>query len=133
MKGSFLLREKGKLKFSYLHTMRIFLLVSLLFLSIPSFGQGKAAEVSFAVEGVCGMCETRIEKAFDLPGILNADWDLATTELTIAYKRKKFTEKQLWQIAANAGHDTDLIKASDEAYAGLHGCCKYREEGAGGC
>jgi hypothetical protein len=30
------------------------------------------------------------------------------------------------KIAA-AGHDTVLVKASDEAYENLHPCCKYRE------
>ena len=26
------------------------------------------------------------------------------------------------------GHDTEGMKASDEAYNNLHGCCKYRDE-----
>ena len=29
---------------------------------------------------------------------------------------------------AEAGHDTKIIKATDEAYEGLHPCCKYRDE-----
>jgi hypothetical protein len=28
---------------------------------------------------------------------------------------------------ADAGHDTDQVKATDEVYANLHGCCKYRD------
>ena len=33
------------------------------------------------------------------------------------------------EIAANAGHDTDKVKATDKAYNNLHGCCKYRDGG----
>ena len=35
----------------------------------------------------------------------------------------------VWGIAvAKSGHDTDMHRASDEAYAKLHGCCKYNSE-----
>jgi len=27
-----------------------------------------------------------------------------------------------------AGHDTKNVKATDEAYATVHACCKYRDE-----
>jgi copper chaperone CopZ len=112
--------------------MRFLLVFGLICIAASSFGQ-KNAEISFKVEGVCGMCETRIVKAFDLPGILNAEWDIKTKKLTVAYKRNKFTEEQLHGVAAKAGHDTEVFKASEENYAALHGCCKYREEGASGC
>jgi delta 1-pyrroline-5-carboxylate dehydrogenase len=29
---------------------------------------------------------------------------------------------------AKAGHDTKDIKATDEQYAKIHGCCKYRTD-----
>ena len=103
-------------------------LVSLMLtcLSFTAFGQ-KKSEITFDVNGVCGMCEVRIEKAFDLPGILNADWNLETKKLTVAYKTKMYSVEDLHAVAANAGHDTDLAKATEEVYTGLHGCCKYRD------
>ena len=87
----------------------------------------KKAEIAFQVSGVCGMCEDRIERALDVPGVIMADWDVESKELTIAYKTKKISEKAIHQLVADAGHDTDKVKASDEAYANLHECCKYRD------
>ena len=87
----------------------------------------KKAEIAFQVSGVCGMCEDRIERALDVPGIITADWDVESKKLTIAYKTKKISEKAIHQLVADAGHDTDQIKATDEEYANLHGCCKYRD------
>ncbi|MGY8942023.1 MAG: heavy-metal-associated domain-containing protein [Flavobacteriales bacterium] len=100
--------------------------IAFVLVSIASFGQ-KKAETTFVVQGLCGMCEERIEKAFDVPGVINADWDVETKELQVAYKTKKLDENKLHALAAAAGHDTDQVKATDEVYAGLHGCCKYRE------
>ena len=92
----------------------------------------KKAEIQFEVSGVCGMCEERIEKALDIPGIINAQWDQETKEITVAYKTKAIDEMTIHQRIADAGHDTEKVKATDEVYANLHGCCKYRE-GGGSC
>ena len=92
----------------------------------------KKAEIEFQVSGVCGMCEARIEKALDVPGIIMADWDVETKKATVAYKTKVISEAQIHQLIANVGHDTEKIKATDEVYANIHGCCKYRE-GGGSC
>jgi hypothetical protein len=87
-------------------------------------------ETEFKVYGVCGMCEERIEKAYDQAGIVYAEWEQETNVLRLAYKAKKWTEEQLFQVAADVGHDTDAIKATDEVYANIHGCCRYRNEEA---
>ena len=100
-------------------------------ISTASFAQ-KKVEIEFQVSGVCGMCEARIEKALDVPGIIMADWDVETKKAKVAYQTKALTEEQIHQLIANVGHDTDKIKATDEAYANMHGCCKYRE-GSGSC
>ena len=78
------------------------------------------------------MCETRIEKALDVPGVIMAEWDVETKKAKVAYKTKVISEEQIHQLIANVGHDTDKIKATDEVYANIHGCCKYRE-GGGSC
>ena len=101
-------------------------------LSSASFAQ-KKAEIEFQVSGVCGMCETRIEKALDVPGVIMAEWDVETKKAKVAYKTKVISEEQIHQLIANVGHDTEKIKATDEAYAKMHGCCKYRELGGGSC
>lgn len=100
-------------------------------LSSLSYAQ-KQVEIEFQVSGVCGMCETRIEKALDVPGVIMAEWDVETKKAKVAYKTKVISEEQIHQLIANVGHDTDKIKATDEVYANIHGCCKYRE-GGGSC
>lgn len=111
--------------------MKHVLILMALALSSASFAQ-KKAQIEFQVSGVCGMCETRIEKALDVPGIIMADWDVETKKATVAYKTKVISEAQIHQLIANVGHDTEKIKATDEVYANIHGCCKYRE-GGGSC
>lgn len=89
----------------------------------------KKADITFEISAVCGMCEDRIEAAYDLKGIVMADYDLKTKKLHVTYKTKVFTDVlDVHRIAANVGHDTEKVKATDEAYNNLHHCCKYREE-----
>ena len=38
--------------------------------------QAQKAELTFGVSGICGMCENRIESAFDKKGIVAVDYDL---------------------------------------------------------
>ena len=91
------------------------------------FGQ-KKADTIFSVSAACGMCEERIEKAYDVKGIVMADYDLKTKNLHVVYKTKLFPDiLDVHRIAANVGHDTDKIKASDDVYNNLHGCCRYRD------
>jgi hypothetical protein len=47
--------------------------------------------------------------------------------LTVTYKPKKITEIQIHGILNEAGYDTEKSTCSDEQYARVHGCCKYRE------
>ena len=88
----------------------------------------KKADITFTVSAACGMCEDRIEKAYDVKGIVSADFDLASKMLHVVYKTKVFPNVlDVHRIAANVGHDTEMAKATDEAYSHLHGCCKYRD------
>lgn len=111
--------------------MKHLLILMALALSSLSYAQEKV-EIEFQVSGVCGMCETRIEKALDVPGVIMAEWDVETKKAKVAYKTEVISEEQIHQLIANVGHDTDKIKATDEVYANIHGCCKYRE-GGGSC
>ena len=80
------------------------------------------------VDGICGMCKDRIEDAaYQVPGVAFADWEIASRTLTITRSPEPLDENQLHQQIASVGHDTRRIKATDEAYDALHGCCKYRD------
>jgi len=102
-----------------------------LFLAVVAMGavsaQAQKAELTFGVSGLCGMCENRIEAAYDQKGIVAADYNLETKKLHVVYKTKKWSEESLHKLATNIGHDTDKFTATDEAYANIHGCCKYRD------
>lgn len=103
-------------------------LVFALVMSISVSAQNKV-DIVFGVSAACGMCEDRIEAAYDLKGVIIADYDLEAQELHVVYKTKQFPDTlDIHRIAANVGHDTDKLKASDEVYENLHSCCKYRVE-----
>ena len=94
---------------------------------IDQSAQAQKAEVTFGVSGVCGMCKNRIEAAFDQKGIVAADYDLEKKTIHVVYKSKKWNEQSLHKLATGVGHDTDKYKATDEQYANMPGCCKYRD------
>lgn len=99
----------------------IFLLVIL-----NSFSQTKSAKI--VVDGVCMMCEERIEKkAIDVKGIKLADWNLDNRVLKVVYNEKNITINEIHEFLGSIGHDTEKKIASDEAYSLLDPCCQYRD------
>ena len=98
-----------------------------LLLLVSGSALAQTSEVTFWVNGVCGMCEKRIESALiNSPGVKFADWDKETLQVKVAYNSKKITEQKLHEILAGVGHDTQKVRAIDGDYAKLPGCCKYR-------
>jgi copper chaperone CopZ len=98
-----------------------------LLLLVSGSALAQTSEVTFWVNGICGMCEKRIESALiNSPGVKFADWDNQTSQVKVAYNSKKITEQKLHEILAGAGHDTQKVRAKDEDYAKVPGCCKYR-------
>lgn len=98
-----------------------------LLLLVSGSALAQTSEVTFWVNGICGMCEKRIESALiNSSGVKFADWDLETLQVKVAYNSKKITEQKLHEILSGAGHDTQKVRAKDEDYAKVPGCCKYR-------
>lgn len=82
---------------------------------------------TFKVYGKCGMCKNRIEGAVnELEGVQSANWDVESKMLTVEYDPSKVEEMDIHKQIASVGHDTEKVKASDEDYKGLMGCCKYK-------
>lgn len=80
----------------------------------------------FKVSGNCGMCKSTIEKAAKaLDGVLRAQWNKETKELHVSFDSGKVKLADLHKAIAQKGYDTDKVKADDEIYDKLHGCCKY--------
>ena len=98
-----------------------------LLLLVSGSALAQTSEVTFWVNGVCGMCEKRIESALiNSPGVKFADWDIETLQVKVVYNSKKLSEQKLHEIVAGVGHDTQKVRAKDEDYAKVTGCCKYR-------
>ena len=105
--------------------LNIFLSLMLLF-SFKSISQTKSTVI--IVDGVCMMCENRIEKqAIDKKGIKLADWNLKNRTLKLVYNEKHISVDDIHKFIASIGHDTKKEIASDEAYSLLDPCCKYRD------
>ncbi len=84
--------------------------------------------LSIWVNGLCGMCRTRIETAaLKVRGVESADWDSETRILSITKDPDKFKEKKLHYSIASVGHDTRELLAPDPVYDALPMCCKYRD------
>ncbi len=85
-------------------------------------------EYNFRVEGVCGMCQDRIEKVALEKGAEEAFWDISTKNLTVSVDESKVSPSDIRWALAQAGHDNGSFIAPEEIYNNLHGCCKYRDE-----
>lgn len=109
--------------------MKKLIVLALLFTGVTTFAQNKVAKGVLEVDGVCVMCKARIEKAcLTSKGVKSANWNVNTHELKVIYDDRKTDLKTINQTVADAGHDTKIITATDEAYAKVHACCKYRDE-----
>jgi copper chaperone CopZ len=72
------------------------------------------------------MCQERIEGALKKKdGITRKSWDRESKMMTVSYDPSKISLTQIKQKIAEVGYDTDGVKATDEAYDKLHGCCRY--------
>jgi len=84
--------------------------------------------LSVWVNGACGMCKTRIEKAaMTVRGVESASWDTETRQLSLNIDPEKFKAKKLHYKIASVGHDTEQMLAPDPVYDALPQCCKYRD------
>jgi hypothetical protein len=113
--------------------MKLILSTLLVLAGIALHAQKNTVVDTLWVNGLCGMCEERIEKAMDTKGVITADYDHHTKLLALVYNSKKISEDKIHALLHAVGHDTERGKAPDDVYANMHGCCKYREPGSTGC
>lgn len=104
---------------------QIILIIICLF-SIDTTVLGQTDKISFEVAGNCNMCKERIESALDIKGIKFANWTAETQTCNVTFNSNKVTKKEIHQIIAKVGHDTQVCRAKDEDYNGLHHCCQYK-------
>lgn len=109
--------------------MKKVLIIALLLTVSITFAQNKNAKATTEVDGVCMMCKARIEKAcLNTKGVKFAKWDVKTHQLSLIFDERKTDLKTIEASILSVGHDVKEVKATDEAYAKVHPCCKYRDE-----
>ena len=107
--------------------------ISVADVSFPTSGSGisqsdKIKKIKFQVNGVCEMCNNRIETALDVKGIRLADWNIKTKFCRVKFNSEVISENKIHQLIAKLGHDTSKCKATDEDYNNLYYCCHYNRE-----
>ena len=82
----------------------------------------------FKVSGNCDMCKERIESAAkSVAGVATAQWNVKSKVLQVQFDKTKVNMDAIEKKMAGVGHDTEKLKASDEAYKQLPACCLYRK------
>lgn len=108
--------------------MKKIITIVIILIGISGVAQDKNAKTSLEVNGVCSMCKVRIEKAsLNTKGVKSATWNMATHELKLIYDARKTDLKNIEKNIAAAGHDTKNLKADDDVYKSINGCCQYRD------
>lgn len=104
----------------------IFTLVTAIFLAACSTQPSANAKAEFKVWGNCKMCKKTIESAINQKeGVAQADWNVKSKQISVAYDSTKISLKDIQQYIAAAGYDNEGLRGDDKAYAGLHECCQY--------
>ena len=101
------------------------LILSVVFISIASFGFAQAKTETLKVSGECGTCKKKIETAAKKAGATYASWNVDSKELTVKYNSTSTNSAKIQKTIADAGYDTQDFKASDKAYNKLDDCCQY--------
>ncbi|KQT24268.1 TonB-dependent receptor [Chryseobacterium sp. Leaf405] len=81
----------------------------------------------FKVKGNCEMCKERIESTAKQAGAKEATYSIDSQTLTLETDNTVSTDDIL-KKAAEAGHDNEKFKATEEDYKKLPGCCLYERD-----
>ena len=106
------------------------LMISLMGISVQAQEKkNKNAKHDIEVNGNCDMCKKRIEKAaLSVKGVKSAVWHADHQDMHLILDENKCTVDQVHEAVAKVGHDTEKVKATDEAYNNLHGCCQFERK-----
>lgn len=91
--------------------------------------KSKNAKYEFEVNGNCEQCKKRIEKAaFSVSGVKSAEWNMENHLLQVIINEEKCSVLDVKKVVAKVGHDSEDVKATNEVYNKLHGCCQYERK-----
>lgn len=103
------------------------ILISILVVVGTSWGQKtpKTQTIVIHTSAECEQCKERLESGLNFAkGVVFAELDLTSQDVTIKYSTKKVTPAQLREIINNLGYDADETKANAAALDKLPSCCK---------
>jgi periplasmic mercuric ion binding protein len=118
-------------------TLIVIIVITALAVLQPVNAQSDKSERNFglkvetlSVQGVCGMCKKRIEKAaMSVKDVNTAAWNEDSKKLLLKYNvHNPEAPGEVEKKVSAAGHDAGKSKATDEAYNKLPNCCQYRSE-----
>ena len=110
-------------------THKLFFSFVLVFISVSSIFAQIVKKETIKVNGECGMCKKKIEKAAKANGAALANWNADTKILQVSYNPKKTSSGKIQKAIAAVGYDTEKYAATDDAYDQLDECCKYDRKG----
>ena len=103
----------------------VFLSAMILLLYSCSQNNNNYKQTEFYVRGNCGMCEERIETTIKkVDGIIAADWNVETKNISVTYDSLKIDEGKIQQTIANTGHETKTVASPQAVHDALPECCK---------
>lgn len=82
-------------------------------------------ENEFYVKGNCESCKARIEKAAKEAGADFAEWNAEKQTVVLNFDPHKTSSDKILKKIADAGHDNEKYKSSDNTYKNLPSCCLY--------
>ena len=100
--------------------------IAFLMVATFSFGQKNAVEeVKFKTSAKCGMCKKRIERDLSLTkGVESAELNLDDKVVTVRYKTKRTSAKEVQEAITLIGYDADKMIADQKAHDRLPDCCQ---------
>lgn len=105
--------------------MKNIIAIAFVMFSLTSFAQKKVQEVVILTTAECGLCKDRIESKMNYTkGIKFAEVNVPSKKLTVKFKTKNFSLKEIKEMVVALGYDADEMKANPEAYEALPACCK---------
>lgn len=104
------------------------IIVGLLITGCGKKNSATTKKETFHVSGNCGMCKKTIEKSLNVKGVMEANWDKVTKNITVVYDTNLISLDEIKKKIAKAGYDNDGYRADDASYSELHTCCQYDRE-----
>lgn len=107
-----------------LHYILFFLTLSL----ISCKTETSVKTETFKVWGNCEKCKVTIENSCAADGVIEKNWNIESTLMTVKFDTTKITLDHIQQLIANSGYDNDGYYGDDYAYGKLAACCQYERK-----